>query len=138
MKPSGLSAKNNGVYRAPADITPLRAAAGGAGLRWAGIDLQRARGKRALLNAFARALLFPDTFGGNWDALADGLQDLSWLQGQGWVVALRGAADFAAAKTDEHAVLLEILGATAEYWRGRDCVFIVLTDATGLPAFPAR
>ena len=138
MKSPRFSAKNNGVYRAPADIASLRAAAGDAGLRWTGIDLQRARGKRALLNAFARALVFPDTFGGNWDALADSLQDLSWLQGQGWVVALRGAADFAAAKSDEHAVLLEILGATAEYWRGCGCVFIVLTDATGLPAFPAR
>ncbi len=138
MKIRGFVGKNNGVYRAPADINPLRAAVGDEGLRWIGIDLQRARGKRALLNAFAHALKFPASFGGNWDALADSLQDLSWLPDKGWVLALRGAADFAAAKSDEHAVLLEILGATADYWQGQRQVFIVLTDATGLPAFPAR
>lgn len=138
MKPPAFSEKSNGIYRMPADVSPLRSSAYEKGLRWTGIDLQRARGKRALLTAFARALLFPDTFGGNWDALADGLQDLSWLEGKGWVVTLRGAADFAAAKAEEHEMLLEILGATADYWSQRGRVFIVLTDATGLPAFAGR
>ena len=138
MKPSRLTAATNGVYRAPPDTAALRAAARDADLRWAVVDLRRARGKRALLNAFARALAFPGTFGGNWDALADCLQDLSWLAGQGAVLAGRGAADFAATAPGEQAVLLEILGATTDYWRQRGRVFIVLADiAPGLPAFPA-
>lgn len=138
MKTPVLSERSNGIYRAPANITPLRSAACAANLHWVGIDLGRARGKRALLNAFARSLKFPDTFGGNWDALTDSLQDLSWLEGRGWVVTLRGAADFAGAKSDEHEMLLEILGVVAGYWRQRNRVFIVLTDATGLPAFAGR
>jgi hypothetical protein len=138
MKPSAFSPKNNGVYRLPADAASLRAVAVDAGLCWSGIDLQRARGKRALLNAFARGLKFPDTFGANWDALADCLQDMSWLPEQGRVLALRGAADFAVFKSDEHAVLLEILGGAAMYWRQQGRVFIVLSDAAGLPAYPAR
>lgn len=138
MKSHGFSATDNGVYRTPSGIALLRAEATGAQLSCAAIDLRRVRGKRALLNAFSRALRFPDTFGCNWDALADSLQDLSWLPCRGWLVVVRGAAGFAALKTQEHEVLLEILDAAAEYWRSRGRVFIVLSDADGLPAFPAR
>lgn len=138
MKPKGFSAKHNGIYRMPADAGKRRAAAQSAGLRWSVIDLRRARGKRALLGAFARALVFPDTFGGNWDALADSLQDLSWLPEPGWVLVLRGTADFAAAAPDDYAVLLEILGAAADCRRQQRRIFIVLADVTaGLPALPA-
>ncbi len=138
MKSVGFSARHNGMYRMPADAGAQHAAAQGAGLRWSVIDLRRARGKRALLGAFARALAFPGTFGGNWDALADSLQDLSWLPEPGWVLVLRGAADFAAAAPDDYAVLLEILGAAADWQRQQGRIFTVLADvAAGLPAFPA-
>lgn len=133
-----FSSALNGVYRAPKETGALRATVRNAGLHWGVIHLQRARGKRALLNACARGLLFPDTFGGNWDALADSLQDLSWLQEPGWVVVLRGAADFAVAAPDDYALLMEILGAAATYWQGHRRLFIVLADITsGLPSFPA-
>lgn len=137
MKTPQPTASSNGIYRLPPDPAPLRAAAAEAGLCWFGVDLRRARGKRALLNAFDRALQFPATFGGNWDALADSLQDLSWLPGPNRILALRGAGDFAAAKGDEHEVLLEILGATAEYWGRQARVFIVLSDAPALPSWRA-
>lgn len=137
MKSSGFSPKISGIYRAPADIGLLRKAALEAGLSWIPVDLGKARGKRALLNAFARACGFPDTFGGNWDALADCLQDLSWLPEQGTVLLLSGTADFAAAAPDGHAMLLEILGATADYWRRQGRAFMVLVDiSAGLPVFP--
>ena len=134
-----ISATANGVYRVPTEVALLQAAVRHVGLRWVVVDLQRVRGKRALLNAFARGFLFPEPFGDNWDALADCLQDLSWLAEPGMVALLRGAADFAAAAPDEHAILLEILGATAEYWQQRGRVFIALSDGgAGLPAFAAR
>nr|WP_242613767.1 barstar family protein [Herbihabitans rhizosphaerae] len=38
-----------------------------------------ADGKRAMLDAIAAALCFPDYFGHNLDALYDCLTDLSWL-----------------------------------------------------------
>lgn len=138
MKPGGFSAQLNGIYRAPADAGVLRAAARNAGLRWGVIDLRCVRGKGALLRAIASGLAFPDTFGGNWDALADSLQDLSWLPEPGWVVVLHGAADFAAAAPDDYAALLDILGAAADYWQRRQGrIFIALADvAAGLPEFP--
>ena len=138
MKTGGFSARLNGIYRAPAHAEAVRAAARNAGLHWSVIDLRRVRGKDALLNAFAHALAFPDTFGGNWDALADSLQDLSWLPEPGWIVVLRGAADFAATAPEDYAVLLELLGAAANYWQRRqERIFIVLADvAAGLPEYP--
>jgi hypothetical protein len=136
---SAFSAKTNGVYRMPPELALLQTAVRRAGLRWVVVDLQRARGKRALLNAFARGFRFPAGFGGNWDALADCLQDLSWLAEPGTVALLRGAADFAVAASDEHAMLLEILDATADYWRQRDRVFIALGDGDAeRSAYPAR
>lgn len=138
MKKGGFSARLNGIYRVPAHVDAVRAAARKAGLNWNVIDLRRVRGKGELLNAFSRAFVFPDTFGGNRDALADSLQDLSWLPGPGSVVELHGAADFAAAAPGDYAMLLEILGAAADYWQRRqERIFIVLADvAAGLPEYP--
>ena len=143
MKTAGLSAafsvKTNGVYRAPAAVASLQATVRRAGLRWVVVDLRRARGKHALLSACARGFLFPAGFGGNWDALADCLQDLSWLAEPGTVALLRGAADFAVAAPSVHATLLEILGASAEYWQQRERVFIALSEGgAGLPSLVAK
>jgi Barstar (barnase inhibitor) len=143
MKSTGfstsLSVKANGVYRAPAAVALLQTIVRRAGLRWVVVDLRRARGKHALLSACARGFLFPASFGGNWDALADCLQDLSWLAEPGTVALLRGAADFAVAAPEEHALLLEILGASAEYWQPRGRVFIVVSEGgAGLPALVTK
>jgi Barstar (barnase inhibitor) len=143
MKSTGFSAalsvKANGVYRAPAEVALLQTIVRRVGLRWVVVDLRRARGKHALLSACARGFLFPVSFGGNWDALADCLQDLSWLTEPGTVALLRGASDFAVAAPDEHAMLLEILAASAEYWQPRGRVFIVVSEgAAGLPALAAK
>lgn len=142
MKTTGFSAaltvKSNGVYRAPEKVALLQTIARRAALRWVVVDLRRARGKHALLGACARGFQFPAGFGGNWDALADCLQDLSWLAEPGTVALLRGAADFAVAAPDDYALLLEILGASAEYWQPRGRVFIVVSEGdTGLRAFAA-
>ncbi len=138
MKSTGWTAQQNGIYRLPMDAGALHAVAGRAGLRWSVVHLRRARGKRALFSAFARALVFPATFGGNWDALADSLQDLSWLPEPGWVVVLRGASDFSVVAPDDYAVLLEILGVATDRRRQQGRVFMVLADVPyGLPALAA-
>lgn len=136
---TALSVKANGVYRAPTKVALLQTSVRRAELRWVVVDLRRARGKHALLSACARGFLFPASFGGNWDALADCLQDLSWLAEPGTVTLLRGDADFAVAAPEEHAMLLEILGAAAEYWQPRGRVFIALSEGGAeLPALVAK
>lgn len=44
------------------------------------IDLQACHNKTSLMDCLVRELQLPAWFGRNWDALADVLVDLSWLQ----------------------------------------------------------
>ena len=122
----GLTLSHSGVHRAPAAVAPTRAAAAAAGLAWHEIDLGAARDKAALLKAFADALAFPATFGGNWDAFADCLQDLSWRRERGHVVHLAHAGRYARAAPADWATALEIMGESATYWKTRGRAFIVL------------
>lgn len=56
-----------------------------AGLRDRGRDVRvvrSARGKDAILDAFADALELPDWFGDNWDALVDALREVEGHEGR--------------------------------------------------------
>jgi hypothetical protein len=116
----------NGFYRAPA---------AGAGAGWIEIDLRRVRGKRGLLAALARALRFPEGFGGNWDALADSLQDLAWIDG-GVRLQLRGYDRFRAAAAADAAMLEDILAEAAQFWRLRSRLFVVAAEGAAAPPLP--
>lgn len=135
-----LKSADNGVFRAPTDVALLRELAQAAGPCWHEIDLRHVRSKRGLLAALARALLFPETFGGNWDALADSLQDLSWLTAKnaGVLLHLRGYDRFLAAVPDDAETLQEILMETAQFWQSRSRLFAVITEGAGvaLPRTP--
>ncbi len=133
MKAPALSAKANDVYRMPADSGPLRKAA--AGLRWSVADLHGTGSSRTVCRAMAGALDFPGSFGENWDALNDALQDMSWLKSGGSVLQLSGVAALA---PDMRDTLLEILASAAAFWKRRGRVFIVLADDDDLPILPQR
>jgi len=138
MKSGEFPASCNGIYRTPVDAVPLRDAARRASLPWIVIDLRGVRERHGLFTAFSRACRFPDEFGGNWDALADSLQDLSWLQAQGWVLQLQGVAECSGAAPEVHTMLQEILTSTAGFWQLQGRVFIVFADGpAGLPPYPA-
>ena len=115
-------ASRSGVYRAPRADEVLDAVQGSA-LRVARIALEGAQGKAALMERIARALGFPEWFGGNWDALEDCLTDLSWLDGGGHVLIFEGAQGMAA---DESGVLADILASAASYWSGRGRPFFAV------------
>jgi hypothetical protein len=120
--------ERSGVYLAPADTSMLRGAATRGSLAWMELDTGAARNKTQLLASCARDLQFPDWFGGNWDALADCLQDLSWRPAPGHVVLWRGASGFASAAPGDFATALEIFRDAAIYWKERGRVFIALLD----------
>jgi hypothetical protein len=126
-------ASRSGVYGAPRDDV-IREVVRGSGLRLADVSLKDAQPKEEILVRIARALDFPDWFGGNWDALEDCLSDLSWLEAQGWVLVFR---DFEALSRDDLGVLMDVLGSSAEYWaeQGRlfFAVFIDPARTLGLP-----
>jgi RNAse (barnase) inhibitor barstar len=126
-------ASRSGVYGAPRDDV-IREVVRGSGLRLADVSLKDAQPKEEILLRIARALDFPDWFGGNWDALEDCLSDLSWHEAQGWVLVFR---EFEALSRDDLGVLMDVLGSSAEYWaeQGRlfFAVFIDPARTLGLP-----
>ena len=73
----------------------LVAGAAEQGLYFARIDLNNCIDKSCLLQAFSRALAFPDWFGDNWDAFSDCLADLDWLEAPGHVLLVEGDAAMA-------------------------------------------
>ena len=125
-------ASKSGVYRAPRADEILDAVQGSA-LRVARISLGGATGKAVLMERIARALGFPEWFGGNWDALEDCLTDLSWLDAGGHVLIFEGTQAIAA---DDSGVLGDILASAASYWaeRGRPFFAVFVGGAPHLPA----
>jgi hypothetical protein len=130
-----FSASQSGVYRAPAGTAALRKAAVRKGLAWYGIDLAATGDKAGFLSACASALGFPESFGHNWDALADSLQDFSWRPAPGYVLHLTRAAPLIEAASSEWTAALEVLDVAATYWKERGKVFIVMVEGVNeLPA----
>ncbi len=113
-------AKRSGVYRACSAADVLAAARG---LEVARIDLYGARDKAGLLAAIARALAFPDWFGGNWDALEDCLTDLSWRPGAAHILVFEATEGIAG---DDLGVLRDVLSSSAQYWAGRGTPFFAV------------
>ena len=86
------------------------------------------------LRAIAKALRFPDWFGGNWDALEDCLGDLSWRPGDGHVLVFR---NWQALPGDDLGALIDLLRSSAEFWQGRGKPFFaVLIDPQARLALP--
>ena len=123
----------SGVYRVQR-ADGVREATRGTRLDVARIDLGGAADKDALLARLAEALGFPDWFGGNWDALEDCLADLSWRAGEGHMLLLERHGEL---HLDDLGVLIDVLAAAADYWRGRGRPFFaVLVDPEGVLALP--
>lgn len=116
----------------PQPLAPALAAAEEAGWTTLRLDLDGVRGKAALMRRCGDALRAPEWFGGNWDALADALRDLSWLpEGErsasgsgrgsgrdgGRLVAVTGWQGFAAERPEDWEVFVDVLEEAVDFWR---------------------
>lgn len=119
-----LSAMRSGVYRASEGLRLAPAQA--AGLDLVSISLAGITAKEALLERFAVALAFPDWFGGNWDALEDCLDDLSWRADTRRLLEIEGFEALQAAARDDFRVLLDLLADVAAHWSAQGRVFCVI------------
>lgn len=77
--------------------------------------------KPAILRSIARALGFPQWFGGNWDALEDCLTDLSWREADGHVLLFDDASP-----SDDLGILVDVLASSAEFWAARGKSFFAV------------
>lgn len=80
------------------------------------MDLRGCESAGAAMREIAEILQFPDWFGENLDALADCLNDLSWLPSEGYVLVLEHTGEWRAQAPDTFATVLEILNETAQHW----------------------
>lgn len=82
----------NGImtYEGIEDVDDLASRAGAAGWQLIHLDGSAISSKAEYLQAWCDAGRFPETFGQNWDALADAMTDLSWLHASGYVVFVDG------------------------------------------------
>jgi RNAse (barnase) inhibitor barstar len=118
---------NAGVHAWHGDTQPLAAAAAGAKLAFRTVDLKNAASKADLMAALQKGLELPDHFGGNFDALADCLEDAEWA-GRGNVIVVRHTAPFRKAHAADWATLDDIFAEAAEYWQERHKPFFVFVE----------
>ena len=120
-----------GVYQVALDAGEYARAAQAAGLKCFRIDLGRVRAKSDFLDRLSEAMHFPDWFGRNWDALADCLEDLSWVEGAGYVVVMEQSRGFCESRGHEFAEAMELMAEVAQYWREQGRPFWTLVAGTG-------
>ena len=131
-----------GVFHLAADPRALASAAASAGLMVVYADIGHAHDKEEFLVQLSKAMRFPEWFGGNWDALADCLKDLSWLQAKGWVVILERSKHFCGGHGHEFKEAMQVMAEAAEYWRGEGKPFWTLIGgpdgwSSGWPDMPS-
>ena len=129
-------ASRSGAYRAPRADDVLDALRG-ADFDVVRIDLSDVADKAALLARLAESLTFPEWFGGNWDALEDCLTDLSWRKGARHVLLIERFEALRAKGSDDFGTLLDVVEASAAYWRERGRPFFaVLVDPVRALSLP--
>ncbi len=108
-----------GAYRLSCPVEVLRGNAALAELRSFEIDLSSVHSKGEFLASIAHAIQAPDWFGHNFDALADALCDLSWLDefDQGYVLLFLNGGDTLGLTAADHAIVMEIFNDTASCWK---------------------
>jgi RNAse (barnase) inhibitor barstar len=119
----------SGVYRCHSALAEAAlSAAAERGMRVEKVALTGARDKNAFLTAVAKALVFPDYFGHNWDAFYDCLVDLEHDKGEGLLVLLRDASGFARAEPDEFAAAVDALQDAVDFWEGEQKTLLVVFE----------
>ncbi len=68
------------------------------------------------LARIARALEFPEWFGGNWDALADCLSDMSWRPADGYVLLLEHVEQWRTQAPEDFDTTIDIFNEAAIGW----------------------
>lgn len=121
-----LDASRAGVFHLAEDARELAQAAADAGLLAVRLDIGHAHDKADFIAHVSRGMKFPDWFGGNWDAFADCLKDLSWLPAAGYVVILEKSKHFCAGHHHEFEEAMDIMAEAAVHWRAQGKPFWTL------------
>jgi len=114
-----------------ADPTHLGATAAGRGLAYYEADCNRARSRSAVLRAIAKAVDSPEYFGGDFDALLDGLCDTILDQKVGAILFLRQLHSGDPALTEDASQIESVCRDVVEFARDHGRVFYYLITHAG-------
>jgi hypothetical protein len=89
-------------------VRDLRDEADAEGITLRLVDGSAMRSRRTLFEEFAVACDFPDWFGGNWDAFADCMRDLSWMPDATTVVLWQRSGEVAPALFRRAATVIDL------------------------------
>jgi hypothetical protein len=106
-----------GVHPWSGSVEPLKNAASHANLKFAAIDLARAKDRASLFAELDQALKLPPHFGHNWD----------WLGKQGRTLVFTGSNAYRKEHPTDWSTLEDIFGEAAEFWIERHVPFWVFT-----------
>ncbi len=118
----GRIANSIATFGGTEEVDDLASRAGAAGWQLIHLDGSAIATKADYLQAWCDAARFPETFGHNWDALADAITDLSWLHAAGYVVVIDGLAT---GETWEQTGW-EVLEESCQSWADNGTAFVVL------------
>lgn len=103
----------------------LPTSAEGAALDWlppSGVSVVARLNGAAMVDAddvfreFSSALKFPAYFGWNWDALSDCLRDLSWREGDRYLILIDRAEEILIGSSEERDLLFHTLAVAVKDW----------------------
>jgi RNAse (barnase) inhibitor barstar len=134
-----LESHKAGVWFLPGngDARAVQSAAKKARYTYVHIDGSKIERKEQLLNALATALRLPTSFGHNWDALEECLNDLEG-DGEGYVIYYDHIDGLLVAHPDQFETLVEILRDAVESWKEDDEALVVLFSGTKAPKGVAK
>lgn len=132
---SALEARKGGVWFLPEHLEhkALQAAAKKAGYQFFHIDGKNITRKEQLLNHVATALHFPKSFGHNWDALEECLNDLEGNDAEGYVIYYDHIDGLMNAHPDQFETLVEILRDAVATWKEDGTPMVVLLSGAKAP-----
>ncbi len=115
-----------GVFGLNCHLHKLHAVTAEANMPLLEADLAAVGAKGEFLAALAQAIRAPEWFGKNWDALADALGDLSWLDAApGYVLLLRNGGETLGLDPEEHATVMKIFSEAVAFWKSQGKPFWV-------------
>jgi len=131
-----------GVFHLSGDSREVAGLAASTGLMVIYVEIGHAHDRGDFLAKLSKAMRFPVGVGGDWDALAGSLNDLSWLQAKGWVLILEKSKHFCGGHGHEFKEAMAVMAGAAEHWRGRNKPFWTLIGGpdgwqSGWPDMPS-
>lgn len=125
------------LYRTGVNASELHRAAKTLNVALFDVDCARAKSKSAVLRAIAKAVDFPEHFGGNLDALYDCLTDTLLEQKVGMVLALRNLHEDDPGLAEHAPAIAQVCEDAVEFARENGKVFTFILEKADGAAEPA-